>query len=113
MNDASPNTYGLFELDTAGTVLYSKINRRSSTANLPADLIGLNFFDEIAPFKNIEEFRRRFRYFAKGSETAERFTFSSELEENRVELNVMLTRISEREFDGEKKLIIVDIRFGN
>lgn len=109
----STKTYGLFELDAAGTVLYSKINGQHPQANTPADLIGQNFFDDIAPFKNIEELRRRFRYFTKGYDVVETFTFASEYEETPVNLNVMLTRISEREFDGAKKLIIVDIRFND
>ncbi len=113
MTAFAPNTFGLFELDTAGTVLYSKLDRKNIHSNLPSELNGLNFFDEINLFKDTEEFRRRFRYFTSGSKTAEKFTSTFEIEENRVELNIMITRISEREFNGAKKIFIVDIRFGN
>jgi photoactive yellow protein len=106
---------GVFELDTAGTVMYSRVNPNVNAASFTpsSDLVGRNFFDEVAPFKNIEEFRRRFRHFARGSDSAEKFTFTCQFEEHPAEMKVMLTRISEREFDEDKKLIIVDIRFNN
>lgn len=116
MMNVSTGSMGLFELDTAGTVMYSRVNPgayAASAATAPADFIGRNFFDEVAPFKNIEEFRRRFRHFARGSDSAEKFTFTCQFEEQPAEMKVMLTRISEREFDEDKKLIIVDIRFNN
>ncbi|CAN5483821.1 hypothetical protein BH18ACI1_BH18ACI1_12490 [soil metagenome] len=110
MKDTSANVFGLFELDLMGTVKYSKIDANNSSVNLPPDLIGLNFFDEIAPFGNGEELRRRFRYFAKGSDSAEKFTFTCQSNERPLEVKVMLTQISEREFDGSEKLIILAIR---
>jgi hypothetical protein len=115
MINASSGNMGLFELDTAGTVMYSRVNPNiydnASSAPPSSDFVGRNFFEEVAPFKNVEEFRRRFRHFACGSDSAEKFTFTCQFEERPAEMKVMLTRISEREFDEDKKLIIVDIRF--
>lgn len=102
--------YGLFEMDTAGTVRYSKTPAGNYLSNPPNNFVGRNFFDEIAPFKNIEEFRRRFRYFAQGSDSAQKFNFTCQFDEQPVEVKVMLTHISEREYDASSKLIIVDIR---
>jgi hypothetical protein len=116
MRNVSTDNMGLFELDTAGTVMYSRVNPSiyaASTNASSSDFIGRNFFDEVAPFKNVEEFRRRFRHFACGSNSAEKFTFTGQFEERPAEMKVMLTRISEREFDEDKKLIIVDIRFND
>jgi hypothetical protein len=110
MITTSPNGFGLFELDLMGKVMYSRVDPNNSSVNLPKDLTGLNFFDEVAPFENIEELRRRFRYFAKGSDSAQKFTFICQSGEQPLEVKVMLTQISEREFDGKEKLIIVDIR---
>lgn len=110
MNNVPAKIFGLFELDLFGTVLYSRIDASNSSVNLPRDLIGLNFFDEIAPFGKTEELRRRFRYFAKGSDSAEKFTFTDFSGETSSEVKVMLTQISEREYNGSEKFIIVDIR---
>jgi len=110
MINASAKVFGLFELDLMGTVMYSKVDSNYSSGNLPQSLIGLNFFDEVAPFGNGEELRRRFRYFAKGSDSADKFTFTCQSDENSLEVKVMLTQINEREYNNGEKLIIVDIR---
>lgn len=110
MNTIPAKVFGLFELDLFGTVLYSRVDANNSSMNLPHDLVGLNFFDEIAPFGRTEELRRRFRYFAKSNDSAEKFTFTDQSGENFSEVKVMLTQISEREYNGSEKFIIVDIR---
>lgn len=102
--------YGLFELDPSGTVLYAKTQFGMSSADEKKKFVGLNFFDEFAPFIKVEEFQRRFRCFAKGSDAAEKFSFVCEFDEQPLEIKVLLTQISEREFDVCSKLIIVDIR---
>lgn len=110
MTDASAKIFGLFELDLSGTVIYSRVDPNDSSVNLPSNLIGLNFFDEIAPFGKTEELRRRFRCFAKGTDSADKFTFTDQSDDHHSEVKVMLTQISEREYNGSEKLIIVDIR---
>jgi photoactive yellow protein len=110
MSEATDGIFGLFELDTAGTVKYSRIEAGNAMLNSSSGLIGLNFFDEVAPFKNTEELRQRFRYFANSSTAAEKFNFSCHFNGSPTEVKVMLTQINEREFDANSKLIILDIR---
>ncbi len=110
INASAGKVFGLFELDLTGTVMYSKVDPNNSSVSLPPSLIGLNFFDEVAPFGNSEEIRRRFRYFAKGSDSADKFTFTYQTDEQPMEVKVMLTQIKEREYNGSEKFIIVDIR---
>ncbi len=110
MKQFSARIFGLFELDLYGTVLYSRLDANGSSGDLPTSLIGLNFFDELAPFGKAEEFRQRFRYFAKGTDSADKFTFTDGSDETGAEIKVMLTQISEREYNGSEKFIIVDIR---
>lgn len=110
MTNTSAEIFGLFELDLAGTVMYSKIDPENSSGRLPPNLIGLNFFDEIAPFQNSEEIRRRFRYLAQSSDSADQFTMIYQADEKSLKAKVMLTQINEREFNGNQKFIIVDIR---
>lgn len=102
--------FGLFELDTAGNVLYSRIDLENSNINPATNLIGRNFFEEVAVPENATELRRRFQYFAGGSRPAEKFTFTYQNERQPVEVKIMLTQITEREFDTRGKLIIMDIR---
>lgn len=101
---------GLFELDTDGIIRYSRTPATNTAFDGVSASVGRNFFDEIAPLKNVEDFRRRFRYFAQGTESAQKFNFIFQFDENTAEVKVLLTQISEREFDSRDKLIIVDIR---
>jgi photoactive yellow protein len=110
INTLSQDVYGLFELDSAGTVMYSKIESNDYSAPGRKKFLGLNFFEEVAPFKNVEEFRRRFRYFVQSSGSSEKFNFVCQFDEQPLEVKVMLTQIFESQFDAKSKLIIVDIR---
>ena len=69
-----PNLFGLLELDTAGTVLYSRIDRDGDAGGVVApDITGRNFFSDVAPFQNVEEFHRRLDNFRRKDEQAKSF----------------------------------------
>ncbi len=110
MITTSSDIVGLFELDTAGTIRYLRTANTNKALNGASETVGRNFFDEIAPLKNVEDFRRRFRYFAQGTESAQKFNFTCQFAENTAEVKVLMTQINEREFDSRDKMIIVDIR---
>lgn len=112
MINKSSDMIGLFELDTAGNIRYLRTASSSIAVNETSDSVGRNFFDEIAPLKNIEDLRRRFRYFVQNSEEAQKFNFICEFDDNTAEVKVLLTQIyqNERELNSHDKLIIMDIR---
>lgn len=110
MKEPLARIFGLFELDLSGTILYSRLDADGSSENLPVNLVGLNFFDEIAPFGRTEELRSRFRSFANGTDSADNFTFTDHSDEQNSEVKVLLTQISKREYKSDEKIIIVDIR---
>jgi hypothetical protein len=101
---------GLFELDADGTVIYSRLRKNKEFFDTEPGVIGCNFFDEVAAFENVEDFRRRFRYFVKGSHSIENFNFDFRFEENAVPMRVMLVRVSEHGQSEKTNLVIVDIR---
>jgi hypothetical protein len=101
---------GLFELDADGTVVYSRLRRNEEIPDTAPGAVGCNFFDEVAAFENVEDFRRRFRYFVKGSNSIENFNFDFRFEENAVPMRVMLVRVSETDHNENAHRIIVDIR---
>ena len=51
--------FGLLELDAAGTVLYSRIEAEGGPDGSPSDVRGHNFYSEVVPFLNVEEFHHR------------------------------------------------------
>lgn len=109
-NLASQSLFGLFELDSTGKVLYSKVESDGIFDDRKTALAGLNFYDEVAPFKNVTEFRRHLDQFVVGGDSVEKFDFVCRFDDGFEQVKVRLVRVSEREYDGHAKLTIVDIR---
>lgn len=105
-----PYFLGFYELDTDGTVLYSRIKRDGQFEKATSLLVGRNFFDDVLTCQNSEIFRRRFRRFVSGGITHENFIFDYVLSESIIPLKVMLMRITENTGSKCQSLIIVDIR---
>jgi hypothetical protein len=109
-NLTSQSLFGLFELDSTGKILYSKVESGGIFDNRKTALAGLNFYDEVAPFKNVGEFRRHLDQFAGGGASVDKFDFVCRFDDGNEQVKVKLVRVSEREYDGWAKLTIVDIR---
>ncbi len=101
---------GWFEINDAGTVLYCRTAAEKLFSEKTSAAVGRNFFDEVAPFENMEELRRRFRNFIQSGSTTVRFTFSCQLENQKIPAKVLLVRIVERSNSERSKATIVDIR---
>jgi hypothetical protein len=104
------NLQGVFELDLSGTVVYCRNPVSGTPADSKENLIGLNFFEEIASFNNGKEFQRRFSRFISEAQPTDHFDFSFRLEEKESKVKVMLVRVCERSYDNNSDLVIVDIR---
>lgn len=109
-NFTSQPLFGLFELDANGKVLYSKVESDEIANRLNNGLNGLNFYDEVAGFKNINEFRQHLDQFTHCGSSVENFKFTCRFDDGIQEVKVRLVRVGEREYDGHAKLTIVDIR---
>jgi hypothetical protein len=111
---ASPLTkrklFGLFELDHAGTVLYSRVEPEAKSDGAPPDVSGRNFYEEVAPFENVEEFRRRVSAFASGASPADNFNFNCLYGDCAQPVRVLLTRVRERTSQSRTKSVLVHIR---
>jgi hypothetical protein len=102
---------GLFELDDDGTVLYSRMEPCGEPCGEPcADVAGHNFYDEVAPFENVEEFRLLVTQFARGADPADSFSFDCRYGSSAQPVKVLLARIRERAYHGRTKSVLVHIR---
>src|SRR5215213_9587875 len=88
--------FGLFELDTAGIVLYSRIETDGRSSTAAPNVEGHNFFDEVAPFENTEELRRRVSSFTRGDGQADNFQFTCQYNDDFLPVKILLARIRER-----------------
>lgn len=102
--------FGVFELDSSGTVLYYGARDKSRQLESKTNLIGRNFFEEITAFENAPEFQRRFKRFINDSAATENFDFSFQTREKVTKAKVMMLHVRERDFDKNANLVIVDIR---
>lgn len=101
---------GLFELDEVGTVLYSRIEPDKEPGGRGPDMAGRNFYDEVATFENVEEFRRLVTEFTRGAGLADSLRFDCRYAGRVHPVRVLLARISERTSNGRAKSVLVHIR---
>lgn len=102
--------FGLFELDPAGNVLYSRPEPDEGGHGIAPDVAGRNFFDHVARFENGEELRRRIAAFANGDGQADSFHFTRPCDGGPRSVKVLLARIRERSDGQRTKSILVHIR---
>jgi hypothetical protein len=104
--------FGLFELDAAGTVLYARIepDGKPVGGGTGPDVSGRNFYEDVAPFENVEEFRRRVLQFARGIRHADNFSFNCQYQDGALPVRVLLARIRERTSNDQTKSVLVHIR---
>jgi methyl-accepting chemotaxis protein len=103
--------FGLVELDAAGKVLYSRVEREGAVAGSPSpDMTGRNFYTEVAPFKNVGEFQHRLDSFSRSSQQADSIHFTCDYEDGPLAVKILLARIRERSEREVTKSILVHIR---
>lgn len=102
--------FGLVELGTDGTVLYSQIERDGDHPYPSTDITGRNFFREVAPFQNVEEFQTCLENFSRSSQQATSIPFICQYEDGPVLVKVLLARVRERLDHDVTKSILVHIR---
>jgi hypothetical protein len=102
--------FGLFELDQAGNVLYSRIEPEGSPAFTDPNVSGNNFFEEVAPFENVEESRQRIGNFTRSHGLADNFNFICHYENGPQPVKVLLARIGTRSNSTPIKSVLVHIR---
>lgn len=100
--------FGLVELDGVGTILY--FNPESKEGEAPA-LIGRNFFTDVRPVAEAEEFQRHIKSFRRSKAPSHSFNFTFNFEPGSpLPVRVLLARIHEQTVDGGRDSVFVHIR---
>lgn len=102
--------FGMLELDQTGTVLYSRLEGDDYSDRQATNVTGHNFYSEVAPLTNVEEFHERLDTFDRSSEQAKTFEFNCDYEDGAVPVRVLLARIRERSNDRSTKSLLVNIK---
>ena len=106
------NSSGLFELNNDGTVLYSRFRQNDRLINASTELVGHNFFEEVAGFENARELRRIFNNFVKSNKFTDIFIFECRFPDEVVRVRVMMVRAFENSYPNPEDIVIMDIRNG-
>lgn len=102
--------FGLVELDAAGTVLYFNPDNKEAAQPAPS-LVGRNFFTDVKPVAEAEEFQRQIRSFRRGKAPSQSFNFTFEAGgDGSLAVRVLLARIHEQSVDGGRDSLFVHIR---
>ena len=102
--------FGLFELDAVGTVLYYRSEPSLEPGAASPETAGHNFYDEVAPFENVDEFRSCVTVFTAGVKLADSFNFECRYEDSAHSVKVLMARISEEVNRSNTKSVLVHFR---
>lgn len=101
---------GLFELDRAGNVLYHRTDSAGEPSGTSTDIVGHNFYNEVAGFENIEEFRRCVTEFTGSATAADSFEFECRYGGFTHPVKVLLARICESVNRNNTKSVLVYLK---
>lgn len=102
--------YGLVELDADGTVLYYNPEKDGQVGGAKPDIIGQNFFADVAKFDDVTSFRERINSFRLGHAPANSFNFTFRFDEASYPSRILLARIHDKSELGRRESIFVHIR---
>lgn len=108
--DGTTEVFGLYELSSDGTVLYSRMRDGDRLTDGHTGTIGRDFFREIAGFQNTDDLRRHFRQFITEDRSVDTFVFDCLYESEVVRAKVFMTRAYENDHDHSGGIVILDIR---
>jgi photoactive yellow protein len=101
--------FGMLELDAAGTVIrYSPAAEQNSTIQ-PQDILGRNFFTEVAPCEQVNEVKSRFLSFMAFGDAVQKFSITCPAGEKNIKIQIMLARVTEILEHGRERLALVRI----
>ena len=98
--------FGLLELDLQGTVIFSKLEGDEKLARA-VDVVGRNFFSEVATFLNVAEFQQHFETFDNNSHPSSSFMFNCDYGDGAVPVKVFLARLREDKKYPESVLVYI------
>lgn len=104
------NHYGLFELERNGKIVYTRYRKNNQLIAVRPHLVGLNFFEDIADFENVTEFKCHFDNFFKSNQISDNFIFDCRFDSEIVPIRVMMLKAYSNSCMNPPNIVILDIR---
>jgi photoactive yellow protein len=84
--------FGVIELDQDGKILAFNQTEENRACVTAEEVIGKNFFRDIAPCTRVKEYEGRFKAFLLSSEPSAQFSFVYTLPHERIPIHIMMVR---------------------
>ena len=105
---ASGFPFGLLELNGAGTIVrFTPAHREGAAGGQPREVVGHNFFEDIAPVEELRRLKGRFLAFMAFGDSAQSLDFRFAYEDSVVAAHIMLTRLADRAELGSARVALV------
>ncbi len=86
--------FGIIELNEDGTVVAFNTAEESLSHRSKDEVIGLNFFSEVAPCADVKEYHGRFREFLKGKALTEKFNYTYYFKSSTLEVELTFLKVN-------------------
>jgi len=87
--------YGAIELDASGKILEFNRAEEELSDHHAQDVIGRNFFTEIAPCSDVRQFKGRFTEFLNSNRPTEVFSFTYQFPDRPVQVELVFVRVNQ------------------
>lgn len=88
--------FGIIELNEDGTVVAFNTAEERLSRRSRVEVIGKNFFTDVAPCADVKEYRGRFKDFLKGEALTERFNYTYYFESSTLEVELTFVKATRR-----------------
>ena len=101
---------GLVELDEAGTVLYYNRDGGPVACAPTHEMVGRNFYTDVAPVADAQEFRNALAAFRRAHAPSHSFDFTFRAGDASLSTRILLARIHEKSEAGGRGSLLVQIK---
>ena len=101
---------GLVELDEAGTILYYNSEGGPAAAAPTHEMVGRNFYTDVAPVADAQEFRNALAAFRRAHAPSHSFNFTFRAGDDALPTRILLARIHEKSEAGGRGSLLVQIK---
>ncbi|MDT5061474.1 MAG: hypothetical protein QOH63_1933 [Acidobacteriota bacterium] len=88
--------FGLIELDKTGTIVAFNESEERLSLRSKDEVIGKNFFADVAPCADVQDYKGRFDEFLRGSKLSEQFDYIYYFGARAVKVQLTFLRVNQR-----------------
>ena len=99
--------FGLFELDSAGTVIHYSPRKPEETNARKESIVGRNFFNDLLTVTEAYDLKTRFHTFMAEGSSVERFTVNFPFMCGSIKVQIVMAHITEKSECGRKQFALV------